>query len=139
MSSNTRRPPQGAREAFPRLFGPGRARAARQPTPAVGMGQGHPLELSGTHRGHRGAPCGENGGGMGRISRGGPTRPAAEMRGFLTKGSRVVDGFLIFFDVLARNQVLCTGLPNIWWIAPVDRLLKLFPVENRQMRHLARI
>ena len=70
---------------------------------------------------------------------GGPTRPAAEMRGFLSKGSRVVDGFLIFFDVLARNQVLCTGLPDIWWIAPVDLFLKLFRVENRKMRHLARI
>ena len=139
MSNNTRHPPQGAREAFSRLFGPRGARAARLPTPAVGMGQGHPQELSGTHHGHRSAPCGENGGGMGRIRRGGPTRPAAEMRGFLANRSRVVDGFVIFFVVLARNQVLCTGLPNIWWIAPVDRLLKLFPVENRQMQHLARI
>ena len=103
------------------------------------MGQGHPQELSGTHHGHRSAPCGENGGGMGRIRRGGPTRPAAEMREFLSKGSRVVDGFLIFFDVLARNQVLCKGLPAIWRIPPVGRLLKLFLVKNRQMRHFAQI
>ena len=103
------------------------------------MGQGHPQELSGTQHGHHSAPCGEKWGGVGRIRRGGPTPPAGEIRRFLANRSRVVDGFVIFFVVLARNQVLCKGLPAIWRIPPVDRLLKLFLVKNRQMGHFAQI
>ena len=103
------------------------------------MGQGHPQELSGTHRGHCSVRCGENGGGVGRISRGGPTPPAGEIRRFLANRSRVVDGFVIFLVSLARNQVLCKGLPAILRIPPVDRFLKLFRVKNNQMRHIAQI
>ena len=58
---------------------------------------------------------------------------------FLAKGSRVVDGLVMFLDEYARNQLLCTGLPAIWLIPSVDRLLKLFRVRNRQMMHFALI
>ena len=70
---------------------------------------------------------------------GGSHAPAAEIGCFLANVSRVVDGLVIFFDVLARNQVLCTGLPAIWRIPSVDRVLKLFRVENDPMRQFAGI